>query len=375
MSRSRAALPAQAEVVVAGAGIVGLWTALFLAREGRDVLVLERGAPWSDASGSNAGTLSLQVKIDGVWELGALALELWAQLDRELDGALGFTRCGGLRIALDEGERARLMASVEVQRRHGLDVDLLDAEALHARAPWLGHEVLAAGYCAADAYASPLTAGPALLDAVRASGAVVLGDAQVSALAREGAGYRVGCGRGEVRCRDVVLASGAWSGELACLLGISLPVVADLNMLHVTEPGPARIDRVVTHVGGVLSLKQYANGSIVIGGGWQGDGSVASGRRGIDHANLHHNLALAARAVPALRDLRLLRSWSGYEALVPDALPIIGAVPGHAGLYIAACARGGYTLGPAQAWIIAAQIAGRDAGIDVAPFAPARLVA
>ena len=369
---SREGLPAEAEVVVVGAGIVGVCAALFLARDGRETLLLERGIPFGDASGLNAGTLSLQVKTPRAWDLSRLGLALWARLAGKLEEDPGFTRCGGLRIALDEREQARLGASVQAQCAHGLEVHLLDGVTLREQAPWLGPRVRAASRCEDDAYASPLLAGPALLRGAVAEGVAVCGECAVTHMQADGPGYRLHTPRGQVRCRHLVLAAGAATGELAAMLGIPLPVLADLNMLHVTEPAPPIMEGILTHVGGVLSLKQYPNGTCVIGGGWQGRGDA--GDQAIHHENLHHNLAIAARAVPALADLRLVRSWTGLEALVPDALPVAGEVPGRPGVYVAACARGGYTIGPAQAFIISEQIAGRSPPLDVAAFSPARLL-
>ena len=365
-------LPNEAQVVVVGAGIVGTCAALYLARGGREALLLDRTRPWGDASGVNAGTLSLQVKAPGVWQLAQLALELWARLDVEVDSDLGFTSSGGLRVATDETERGHLVQSVLAQRAAGLTVDLLSDAEKRERAPWLGPDVVAASYCATDAYASPLLAGPALMNAAQSSGAMVFGDVGVTGLETCATGYRVHTTHGEVTCRDLVLTAGAGTGELAAHLGLSIPVFADLNMLHITESAPPCMHGIVTHIGGVLSLKQYPNGTCLIGGGWQGIGNLGDARHTIDHENLHHNLATAVRVVPALAGLRLVRSWTGFEALAPDALPVLGAVAGHPNLYIAACARGGYTLAPAQAWLLCEQIAGRAPTLDITGFAPAR---
>ena len=120
------------------------------------------------------------------------------------------------------------------------------------------------------------------------------------------------------------------------MLGAKLPLYVDVNMLSVTEPAPPLIDRVVTHIGGVLSLKQHRNGTILIGGGWQGRGGFSPPRKEIDHERLMQNLKEAASVVPALRQLRLVRSWAGFEAVTADALPFLGRLPGHANAYVSA---------------------------------------
>ena len=88
-------LPASADVVVVGAGIAGLCTALYLARSGREVVVLERGESRGESSGANAGTLSLQVKRPEVLELMQLSLEF-----REGLAVDSGTEIRGLRDAL-----------------------------------------------------------------------------------------------------------------------------------------------------------------------------------------------------------------------------------------------------------------------------------
>ena len=370
---SDAAPPAECDVVVVGAGVAGLCAALWLAREGRSVTVLERGAPWGESSGANAGTLSVQVKRPEVWSLTRLGVDLWQRLAEEGGADLGFARPGSLRVATSEAERLALVASVDAQASAGLDVQLLEGAALRGLAPWLGETVLAAGLCSHDGYCSPLRAGPALLSRLRTAGGRVFGHCPVTAIDGADGAFRVHAAGFAVGCRTLLVAAGAWSDEVAALLGVTLPVLADVNMLSVTEPAPPLLDRVVVHAGGVLSLKQYPNGSVLIGGGWQGRGGLHPDRREIDHDNLLHNLRTAAGVVPALAGLRVLRSWSGFEGVAPDALPLLGPLPGFERVFVLACARGGYSQAPAQALLVAEMVAGRATTLPVGAFAPARL--
>ena len=157
------------------------------------------------------------------------------------------------------------------------------------------------------------------------------------------------------------------------MLGAKLPLYVDVNMLSVTEPAPPLIDRVVTHIGGVLSLKQHRNGTILIGGGWQGRGGFSPPRKEIDHERLMQNLKEAASVVPALRRLRLVRSWAGFEAVTADALPFLGRLPGHANAYVSAGARGGFHLGLAQGRLLAQLIREGRTDLPIEAFDPARL--
>ena len=267
--------PRDCEIAVIGAGIAGLCTAYYLARAGRDVAVLERGEPWSDASGANAGTLSLQVKHPGAWQLMRQAIALWAELAEEIGEDIGFQQPGGLRVAASAADRDRLAASVDVQRRQGLAVTLLEGAALRQVAPWLGESVRAAAACPEDALTVPLTAGHALVRAVRASGATIATQSATLAIERRGARWRLETTAGVLFSRTLVIAAGPWSRDIAAMLGAALPLRIDVNMLSITERAPVFIDKVVTHIRGILSLKQFPNGTCIIGGGWQGRGDIA----------------------------------------------------------------------------------------------------
>ena len=365
------ALPSHSDIVVIGAGVTGLSAALYLARAGREVVVLDRGDAWGEASGANAGTLSLQIKHPQVMELMQVSLDLWEQEAATFDRKV--TRSGGLRVALTRQEVDMLRTSVALQRSRGFDVEFLEGRALADFAPWLGDEVLAASACPRDAYSIPLSCGPCLMKAATAAGVRLVGHTGVNAI-HSGDGCRLATPAGTIRCDILVIAAGAWSGQAATMLGVDLPLMVDVNMLTITEPAPPVLDRIVTHMGGVLSLKQYANGTCMIGGGWQGRGSLASGVTDIDHVRLLHNLATAARVVPALRNLGILRCWSGFESVAPDALPVLGPLPGHPHVLIATGARGGYSLGPALGKMVAELVTTGTACVPAAHFDPARLL-
>ena len=365
------ALPAHTDIVVIGAGITGLSAALHLARAGREVVVLDRGDAWGESSGANAGTLSLQVKHPQVMELMQMSLDLWEQEAATSDWKI--TRTGGLRVALSSREADMLRRSVALQRHRGLDVEFLEGRAMADCAPWLGRDVLAASVCPRDAYSMPLLAGPGLMKAATAAGARLVDRARVRAIGLSD-GCRLATAAGAIRCHILVIAAGAWSGEIATMLGVDLPLMVDVNMLTITEPAPPVLDRVVTHMGGVLSLKQYANGTCMIGGGWQGRGSLTSGEKDIDHVRLLHNLTIAARVAPGLRNLGIQRCWSGFESVARDALPVLGRLPGHRDVFIATGARGGYSLGPALGKVVAELATTGIASVPAEPFDPVRLL-
>jgi glycine/D-amino acid oxidase-like deaminating enzyme len=345
-------LPKVTDIVIVGAGISGLSVALPAAKAGCSVVVLDKGEPWSDASGANAGTLSIQVKRSEVLSLIHESVQRWQRMPEDYGIDVGFGQPGGIRVATTDAEVIQLEQSVQDQQNGGIDVQMLDYKTLRTMAPWLGPQVKAGSFCGWDSYSNPLHAGNAMVAGARAMGVVVAGGNAVTSIDHDkhskSGRYRVVTSTGQtIRASHIVNTAGAWAGEIAAMLGARLPMEIDVNMLTVTESAPPLFDRVVTHVGGILSIKQFANGTCLIGGGWQGRGSVKSGIKQIDYERFIHNMRVAARVVPTLANLHIVRTWAGFEAVAPDALPIIGALGGYDRAWVLACARGGYSLAPA----------------------------
>lgn len=345
-------LPKVADIVIIGAGVSGLSVALPTAKAGCSVVILDKGEPWSDASGANAGTLSIQVKRREVLSLIHESIQRWQQMSEDYGIDVGFGQPGGIRVATTDAELIQLEQSVRDQQIEGIDVHMLDDETLRTMAPWLGPQVKAGSFCRWDSYSNPLQAGNAMVAGARTMGVVVAGGNAVTAIDHE---KNSACGRFRVRtstgqiihARHIVNTAGAWAGEIASMLDTRLPMEVDVNMLTVTESAPPLFDRVVTHAGGILSIKQFPNGTCLIGGGWQGSGSVKSGIKQIDYERFIHNMRVAASVIPTLGNLHIIRTWAGFEAVAPDALPIMGQLGGYDQAWVLACARGGYSLAPA----------------------------
>ena len=362
------------DTLVIGAGTLGLMTALRLARRGIDTVVIDRGMPMSEASGVNAGSLAAQNKLLSMIPHTLAALEQWNGMQGLLDADVGFSNPGGYRVATSESDVELLKRSSEEQEQAGLSSEWLDSAGIAKHAPFLGSEVAAATYSAVDCFASPLLFAPALVNAARAAGVCVAQSAPVVSIDRMGAGsgYRVDTPQGSVRCARIVVAAGAWSARVAQMVGVSLPLMRDINMIAVSTPATQFMHGVVTHVRGILTLKQVANGTCLIGGGWQGSGNLDSVRTEIDYESALHNIRLAVRVIPAIGKLTLARQWSGVEGVTPDSCPYLGALPGLSNAFVIACARGGWTLAPILSLMLSELMLDRDTALPHRLFDPAR---
>ena len=376
--------PREAEIVVIGAGILGLSTALFLARTGRDVLVIERAEPNALASGGNAGSLHAQLlSFDhGAKAAGAAgpaartlplqqdSIALWAQLERELGADFEMAITGGLMVAETERDLDFLRAKTAVECAMGIDCELIGAADLRALEPALSERFLGAALCPGEGKINPLLATQAILRGARAAGARLLGRAAVSAIAQEGMRFRIETTCGTVRAGRVVNAAGAFAGEIGRMLGAEIPVHGAPLQMIVTEPAAPILKHLVAHADRHLTLKQAGNGAFLIGGGWTAGLDPVHGHPRPLLTSLAGNLWIAQHVLPALDRLHVVRSWAAMNIDI-DGAPILGEDPRRPGLFHAVTSNG-YTLGPLVGRIVAEIIDRGETDRDVSPFAVAR---
>lgn len=369
--RKTAEPDARFDIGIIGGGIIGLFAAVTLARHGYSVAVIDQGELWSEASAVNAGSLGVQNKLSALVPYSLWSWEIWQDLAKDLGIDAGVNRQGGYKVAMTEPEAERLHEVAQEQIGLGLTAELLTRQQIADRAPWLSAEVQAAAFSPDDGYASPTLMGPALLRAADKLGVRLYARTRVTGV-EPGKTVELTSTAGTFAVGQLALATGAWTQKAAALLGAHLPVSIDVNMVSVTEPAPPTIKGLVSHARGILTLKQVANGSCLVGGGWQGIGTLDDRRKDVDHDQLVHNLKLALRVVPGLGRLNVLRSWAGYEGVTPDSLPYIGHIGSNPNIFVAACARGGFTLGPAIGRLLAELMTTGKTSRPIGIFDPSR---
>jgi glycine/D-amino acid oxidase-like deaminating enzyme len=366
-------MSARFDVGVVGAGVMGATTALFLARAGMRVALIDRGELCREASGVNAGTLTLHMTRAALIPYAQAGWRMWMTTDQWLGSGVDAVATTGLALAFTDGEAELLERRAAVRREHGADIRVIDRQRALEIEPGLNGNVLKAAYCETDGYASAYLTGRAYRRALAEAGAAIVEQRPITSVEANDGGFAVRAATGERwDMQRVVLAGGVWLGEMLRWLGVDIPVKCLINQLIVTERLQRVMRTVVSVASGLLSLKQFANGTVLIGGGWQGRGDPVRGGVETIPENFIGNLRLARWTIPALAQARVARIWLGLEAETADAMPIIGSLPGVRDAYVIGSVHSGYTSGPYMGKLLADLILGREPERPL--FDPARLV-
>jgi glycine/D-amino acid oxidase-like deaminating enzyme len=360
---------ATTDVLVIGGGIIGVSAAYFLSRRGIDAALVEKAAVGREASGSTAGTMSFQNKKIEVVPLVQEALRVWAGLQEELGDAIEFRQPGGFRVAESEEQENKLRASVKDQQDLGIKVEVMTGSDLKKAASYFGPAVRAASFCKDDARSNPLTAPLAIARGAEKNGLTLRERSEAAAIQILGKNrFRVQTAGGDIECARILNCSGVWARKIFTMAGVQIPITLDPMQVMVTERTPRIFPHIITHVSGNMTLKHVDSGNVVIGGGWTGVGDEDRGIKQVNYDSMQGNLAYAARVIPALGHLHLIRCWTGLEGRTPDLLPLMGELKQVPGFFSACCAKGGWTLGPLLGRTAAELIAGETPAIDISDY-------
>jgi D-amino-acid dehydrogenase len=411
----------RADVVVLGAGMVGVGAALHLQKRGRDVILIDRRElAGEETSFGNAGIVECASVFPYMFprDLGEIlgyALNRSPQVryrvadlpdflpwlvryflasspERALHSALAemplirrslvehealvaeagvpdlLRKTGWLKLFRSETTFAKAVRDVERARQYGVSNEVLDAKAIAAREPHLSGEFAGAVYLPAPGFV-PDPGGLAKAYAAlfgRRGGRFLIGDART--LEQSNGRWRVATLEGAITAREVVVAMGPWSNQVFAPLGYSIPLQVKRGYhVHLAPRGNAVLNQPVLDSDFGYCLAPMSRGIRITTG-------VEFAHRDAPASPIQVERALPrAHALFPLGEAIDAKPWKGARPCLPDMLPVIGKAPRHPGLWFDfGHQHHGLTLGPATGRLLAEMMTGETPFADVRPFAVER---
>ena len=411
-----ASLPAKADIVVIGGGIVGVSTAWFLAKQGIDVVLCEKGHVAGEQSGRNWGWVRVQGRDTREIPMMLESLHIWDGLEDEIGEDVGFRRGGCFFTANSDKELRSFEGWVNVARDYGIDTRLIDAAELKQRVRGAASGWAGAMFTESDGRAEPHKAAPAIARAAERLGAKVLTACAVRGIETSGGGVSaVVTEHGTISTSTVLCAAGAWTSMFCRSLGIDVPQLRVKGTVARTAPaGDVLNGNVFDHR---LGIRRREDGGYTVAHGSVLEHPVTPssfryffkflpallqelkilrlsfGREFSDEWSTPKSWALDAPTpfeetrvlnpeptprvltairrnldalFPQLAKTPIVESWAGMIESSPDVVPIIDSVDRMPGLHVATGFSGhGFGIGPGAGKAIAGLLTGRDSGIDI----------
>jgi glycine/D-amino acid oxidase-like deaminating enzyme len=416
---SSPALPAAADAVVIGGGIIGSFAAYYLAKRGLKVALVEKGVVGGEQSSRNWGWCRQQNRDARELPIATRSLDLWDEFASDSGEDTGFGRCGLFYVSDSEEELATWARWRDFARTVGVTTHMLTGEEASARARFTGKAWRGGVFSPSDGIANPGLAAPAAAKALmNLGGTVHQGCAARGLETRGGAVSGVVTEKGTIHTQLAIMAGGAWASSFCHQFGVRFPQAA------------VRQSIVALGTGGISLPDAFYSKSISITRRGEGCHALAiSGRARVDPTsqffrfapqflpmflrrwrNLspgglegmrsgHESLSrwrldrptpmemmrildpkvdekavrlLRKRAgllVPALASAPPVGSWAGYVDSTPDGVPVIGPVSSIPGFILAAGFSGhGFGIGPGSGHLIADIATGQVPIVDPAPY-------
>ncbi|MBT5414887.1 MAG: GcvT family protein [Rhodospirillaceae bacterium] len=384
------ALPAQAQVVVIGAGVTGCSAAYHLTRLGvKDVVVIERHQLGCGTTWHSAGNITLLESLPSLMALFRRTRRMIPELEKEAGQSVGWRNCGRVVLARSEARLDDLRRIRSLGRVMGVEVEIIGPEEVKKKFPLMRtDDLVGAAWSPGDGRVNPTDITAAYMRVARQRGARLVEDTKVTGFAVEGGRVTgVETDKGNISCESVVLAAGLWSRRIGAMAGVRVPLYAAEHFYVLTKPIPGVTpDLPVFRDPDALIYGREEVGGLLVGCFDRGAKPLpledlpedfAFGLLSEDWDQFGPYMPGAIERIPALETAEIRTLLNGPESFTPDGLPLIGPAPGLEGFWVAAGMNsGGITASSSGAvvaeWLVEGESEIDTTAMDLRRFAPAQ---
>ena len=371
-----------ADIVVIGGGVIGCSTAYNLVRHGaKKVVLLERKAVCSGGTAKSCAITRTHYSIQANMLHAVESLKIFENFAKAVGGDADFHRTGYL-ILGPEAHRGPMRAVFRAQNEHGIDTaTLTQAEALQLHPLLRLDDVEVIGYDTRGGYCDPHLTTTSYVQRAKELGATICADTLVTGIQLNGPHRAkiVQTPAGNFESPVVVIAAGPWTNAVGKMIGVQFPYeisrhkVITLKIDRYYDPDWPTVKDLTTP--DKIYFRPETGGVVLVGTGDHGD-PIEDADNMTDHVDVDHVervAALMANRMPAFAQAQYTAGWTGPYDITPDWNPIVGAVPGVEGVYVAVGFSGhGFKLAPTIGESLAQAVLGLPVRVPIDAYRPAR---
>jgi sarcosine oxidase subunit beta len=368
------------DAIVVGGGVIGASVLFQLAKLGcHKALLLERGEIAGGMTAHSSGIVRTHYSVPANVEVARASLKMFEDFKGLLDDPeadAGLVVSGYIIVAPPGASSDAVRASISMQRRLGVEADLLDKKAALERHPWLDLDGIdAIGFEGEAGFADPYLVTTAFIRAARRLGATVRTQTPVTGFLRQGSRVTgVQTPQGPIEAGVVLSAVNVWSRMVAGWANLDVP--CDITAHHVftlaaDKPYTSNLPVLKDLASSARLYMRPTGGNLLVGGGHEGDTVIDPDSANVeaDHDAMIEEATQAATRLPAFAEGRLVQSWSGLYDTTPDWNPVLGPVPGIEGLQVAFGFSGhGFKMSPMVGRMLAQSMLGQQSDLPIHPY-------
>ncbi len=372
-------LPAHAQIIVIGGGIIGCSTAYHLARDHKaDVLLLEQGKLTSGSTWHAAGLVGQLRSSASITKVLKYSVELYRGLAAETGLDTGWKMTGCLRLATTPDRWTEFKRLATTARSFGMAMELIGPDEVKRMWPLMDtSDLIGASWLPTDGQASPSDITQSLAKGARMHGSKIHEGVRVTGFRMEGRRItHVETDQGVIACDKVVNCGGMWARQVGAMAGVAVPLHPVKHQYIVTEkiPGlspdaatlrdPDRRTYFKEEVGGLVMGGYEPNPQGWVTGDIPENWEFRLFDDDYDHFGQHLEQAIAR--VPALADVGVKQMINGAESFTPDGNFILGPAPECANMYVGAGFNAfGIASGGGAGWVLADWVMNGEAPLDL----------
>ncbi|MGD9122419.1 MAG: FAD-binding oxidoreductase [Desulfobacterales bacterium] len=326
-------MPEKADTVIIGGGVMGCAIAYNLAREGLKPVIIERSDIGGEASGANGGGVRQSARNLKEMPLAIESIQIYGQLHEELGMDLEYVREGNLRLCTSEEELDTMRKSVENQKAANLELEMLDRKQVLNINPHIGEKVLGASFCPTDGHVNPFLTTYAFFQKAKSLGARILTHEEVKDIRLQKSKVSaVITDKQTIETDLVVNAAGVAGRKVANMVGLDLPMRPVFSEAMITEPYPPLFKQMIGHAKGLFYGRQTTHGSFFWGGFVGTEQFIHREGKPLFHFIGPAISEMVIDFFPVLKNVNIIRTWSGLIAQISDGIPVLGyteEVPGY----------------------------------------------